>query len=186
MKNAAGGIIWERIWEQCLQDQLDFCVANPVARAVHMNMCWLPSSYEEWSYAATIVAIVLGGCWAVYTWRHQWVLRRDPGIEMEILFSETSMPLGKVLLKIDVVANNTSDVSIWPKINKTSISIARVNAPEASGFLRDDSSEGKLETKYILPDLEEMRLEPHTKTVFSEFYLAEMGALYEIASIQWT
>ncbi len=98
----------------------------------------MPASYEETYYLSAILAVIVGGAWAVTTWIHQESRRkaRDiPGIEMDIQFSESPMISGKVLLTIDVVVVNTSDVPIRPVIKEVSLSIERIEAPKATGFL---------------------------------------------------
>lgn len=141
----------------------------------------MPASYEETYYLFAILAVILGGAWAVTTWIHQERRRkaRDiPGIEMDIQFSESPMISGNVLLTIDVVVVNTSDVPIRPVIKEVSLSIQTIEAPKATGFLPNAKSDNDRETRLIAPHLSELTLEPHTRTVFSEFFVAKSGHLY--------
>ena len=141
----------------------------------------IPVSYEEAYYLSAILAVIVGGAWAVTTWIHQERRRkaRDiPGIEMDIQFSESPMTSSRVFLTIDVVVVNTSDVPILPVIKKVSLSIERIEVPKATGFLPNAKSDDGRETRLVAPDLSELTLEPHTRTVFSEFLVAESGHLY--------
>lgn len=147
-----------------------------------MSAQLLPSNYQETSQLFTILAIVLGGAWAITTWIHQERLRRKreiPGFESEILFSQAALPGNKISVTVDVVTKNTGDIPIWPVIKNAHISLTRIDIP-AAGFIKKDVDSKPQDTFLLAPDLSELCLEPRTRTIFSAFYIADPNQLYSV------
>ena len=147
------------------------------------NMSWLPSSYDEVYKLAAICAILLGGAWAVKTWRHQEHLRKvkeEPGFECQMEFSQSKLSDGDILLAIDVVTTNTGVLPLWPATEQASISVKAVDLPTSQGLIEEEAGSKPDAVLFPAAGRGKMRLEPGTRTVFSAFFKAKANQLYSV------
>ena len=146
-------------------------------------MSWLPSSYDEVYKLAAICAIILGGGWAIKTWRHQERLRKvkeEPGFECQMEFSQAKLPDGDILLAIDVVTKNTGVWPLWPATEKASISVKAIDLPTSQGLIEEGADSKADAVLFPAAGRGKMRLEPSTRTVFSAFFKAKANQLYSV------
>ena len=146
-------------------------------------MSWLPSSYDEVYKLAAICAIILGGGWAIKTWRHQERLRKvkeEPGFECQMEFSQAKLSYGDILLAIDVVTTNTGVWPLWPATEKASISVKAIDLPTSQGLIEEGADSKADAVLFPAAGRGKMRLEPSTRTVFSAFFKAKANQLYSV------
>jgi hypothetical protein len=142
----------------------------------------LLSNYQETYQLFAILGVIIGSAWAITTWVHQERIRKEkdvPGFECQIQCSQSILHDGRILITIDVVTMNTGNIPIWPEINKASISVKAIDLPSIPQFLEKNDEQPDA-VQLIAPNLSELCLEPHTRTIFSAFYIATNHQLYSI------
>ncbi len=156
----------------------------PPSVSYHMAIInLLPDSYDNFYKLFAIIAIALGGLWAITKWIHQEQIRKQkevPGFQAELSFTQVPLSKDMILLTIDVITMNTGDVPIRPEIQKAFISVKATEVKSLARFIQKDVKAKPDETFLLAPDLSELCLEPRTQTVFSAFYIAKPKTLYSV------
>ena len=151
---------------------------------LHLQAIPSPTTIHDYYELVATLGIIVGGTWGISTWLHQERLRKShdiPGIEVEIKCIPTAMKNKNILLAVDVVVTNTSNIPILPIIDQVALAIQQLEDPRTDKFVSKSGSISMPEIRLVAPHLKELTLEPHTRTVFSEYFVTEAHRLYLVS-----
>lgn len=134
-----------------------------------------PDISEIWKNWFEVIAIFLGGCWAIYTWIYE-VRSNYPSLDGDLTIESTILSKDLIAVSVCAMWNNRGKFPVKLSHNDCFVDVFKIAADLHPGNLFfDENQKGELRNQLFPKDI---TLEPKTESRLRAHFILQRGPVY--------